>query len=255
MKKILIIEDEAPVREILKDLLSEQGYLTITATDGVEGIRQARETLPDLIISDIMMPEANGYYVKEELEKNECTKYIPFVFLTAKTDINEIRKGMELGVDDYIPKPFKAMSLLKAIDVRLRKTEALKTHFQSEKDNKAVNKNKYDLKDHIFIDCSNKPQFIKIMDIATITAENEYSEVVTLNGSRFLIRKTLSKWESILPECSFLRVHRSTIINLNHIEKMEKHSSRSIKIWLKNMKTEVMVSQRYAVKLRAQMQP
>ncbi len=119
--KILIIEDNHDVRENLSELLVLSGYDTITASNGKEGVTAALAQLPDLILCDIMMPEMDGYTVLRILSKNELSASVPFIFLTAKTELTDVRRGMTLGADDYITKPFDDVELLDTIAVRLQK--------------------------------------------------------------------------------------------------------------------------------------
>lgn len=122
MKKILLIEDNTEVRENTAEILSLAGYDLRTAANGKLGVEAAQQEVPDLIISDIMMPELDGYGVLHILSKNEATAGVPFIFLTAKTEKTDIRKGMNLGADDYLTKPFDDTDLLNAIEARLRKS-------------------------------------------------------------------------------------------------------------------------------------
>lgn len=121
MKKVLLIEDNADIRENTGEILSLAGYDVITAENGKVGVHLAQDQNPDLIICDIMMPELDGYGVLHILSKTDETARIPFIFLTAKTEKADIRKGMELGADDYLTKPFSDTELLNAIGTRLRK--------------------------------------------------------------------------------------------------------------------------------------
>jgi CRP-like cAMP-binding protein/ActR/RegA family two-component response regulator len=123
MKKILIIEDNPDVRENTAEILELSNYEVITAENGKEGVKLASETLPDLIVCDVMMPELDGFGVLLILSQNPITSQIPFIFLTAKTEKSDFRKGMSLGADDYITKPFDDVELLTAIEVRLKKHE------------------------------------------------------------------------------------------------------------------------------------
>ncbi|MGB2759874.1 response regulator [Maribacter stanieri] len=126
MKRILLIEDDKALRENTEELLELCGYNVTTASNGRIGIEAAIENLPDIIICDIMMPEVDGYGVLENLSNNEKTKQIPFIFLSAKTEHKEIRKGMDLGADDYLTKPFEEEDLTSAIESRLAKAELIK---------------------------------------------------------------------------------------------------------------------------------
>ena len=119
MKNILIIEDDNNIRESIADLLSLRKFEVSQASDGVEGLHYAKASIPDLIICDIMMPGLDGHEVLKELRINKDTSNIPFIFLSAKTQKSDIREGMNLGADDYLPKPFKAQDLFRAVESRL----------------------------------------------------------------------------------------------------------------------------------------
>lgn len=123
MKHILLIEDNKDVRENTSEILELAGYRVSTAENGKEGVAFAQQLQPDLIICDIMMPVLDGYGVLHMLSKNPDTSLIPFIFLTAKSERGDMRKGMEMGADDYITKPFEEIELLNAIESRLRKSE------------------------------------------------------------------------------------------------------------------------------------
>lgn len=125
MKTVLVIEDDAILKENIAELLELANFKVITASNGKIGVYEAKKHLPDIIICDIMMPELNGYGVLQILSKDKTTKRIPFIFLTAKTEHKDIRKGMNLGADDYITKPFDESELFSAIESRLAKVSIL----------------------------------------------------------------------------------------------------------------------------------
>jgi DNA-binding response OmpR family regulator len=125
MKSILLIEDDTILRENTSELLELANYHVVTAPNGKIGLEVAKNTLPDIIVCDIMMPELDGYGVLEGLSGNENTKHIPFIFLSAKTERKDVRKGMDLGADDYITKPFEEEELISAIESRLAKAAIL----------------------------------------------------------------------------------------------------------------------------------
>ncbi len=129
MKKILLIEDNEDVRENIAEILMLAQYDVFTAKNGKEGVEEAILKIPDLIICDIMMPVLDGHGVLHMLSKNEKTASIPFIFLTAKAERSDVRKGMELGADDYLIKPFDDLELLNAIETRFKKNEILKKDF------------------------------------------------------------------------------------------------------------------------------
>lgn len=126
MKHILLIEDNPDVRENTAEILELAGYKVTTAPNGKEGVEAALASQPDLIICDIMMPVLDGYGVLHLLAKNEPTAGIPFIFLTAKSERSDMRKGMEMGADDYITKPFDDIELLNAVESRLKKAEMMR---------------------------------------------------------------------------------------------------------------------------------
>ncbi len=126
MKTILLIEDDTALRENTAELLELSDYKVNTAPNGKIGIEKAKSDIPDIIICDIMMPEMDGYEVLRNLAQKEETKYIPFIFLSAKTEPKEVRKGMNLGADDYLTKPYDEEDLLNAIESRLAKSIILK---------------------------------------------------------------------------------------------------------------------------------
>src|SRR5690606_33395566 len=116
MKKILIIEDNSEIRETTQEILELADYDVIVAGNGKEGVEMVKSHAPDLIICDVMMPVLDGFGVLRILSRNPDTSSIPFIFLTAKADKKDVRKGMNLGADDYITKPFDESELLEAIE-------------------------------------------------------------------------------------------------------------------------------------------
>jgi CRP-like cAMP-binding protein/FixJ family two-component response regulator len=126
MKKILLIEDNDDIRENTAEILELSNYHVIAAENGKVGVEKAIEHSPDLIICDIMMPVLDGYGVLHAIHKNDAIKNTPFIFLTAKTERNDLRKGMELGADDYVMKPFNPTELLNAVESRIKKFDLLK---------------------------------------------------------------------------------------------------------------------------------
>lgn len=126
MKKILLIEDDTVLRENTAELLELAGYSVVTAPNGIKGVASALQSVPDVILCDIMMPQLDGFGVLDRLSKEIITKSIPFIFLSAKTERRDIRKGMELGADDYLTKPFEEKELLGAIESRLARASILK---------------------------------------------------------------------------------------------------------------------------------
>jgi CheY-like chemotaxis protein len=119
MTKILVIEDEVFIRENLIELLEIEGFQAIGAENGNQGVQFAKEHQPDLILCDVMMPELDGYGVLGALRADPATKTIPFMFLTASADRSNLQKIREMGMNDYILKPFNVDKFLAAIAARL----------------------------------------------------------------------------------------------------------------------------------------
>jgi DNA-binding NarL/FixJ family response regulator len=123
MKKILIIEDEPEMRRNLATVLRLEKYQPLTAENGNLGIEAAKREDPDLILCDVMMPGLDGYGVLQALRADAKLALVPFVFLTAKGEKDDLRSGMNLGADDYLTKPVAKADLLKAIEARLRRSD------------------------------------------------------------------------------------------------------------------------------------
>lgn len=129
-----MIEDNPEMRENTAEILELASYEVITARNGKEGVQQAAHHHPDLIICDIMMPELDGYGVLHMLGKDERTASVPFIFLTAKAEKEDYRKGMTMGADDYLTKPYDDVELLNAVEMRLKKSDRLKKQFERSAD-------------------------------------------------------------------------------------------------------------------------
>jgi len=142
-KKILIIEDNNDIRENIVEILELAGYTVFAVNNGKTGVDLAIKNMPDIILCDIMMPELDGYGVLYMLNKNPETAAIPFIFLTAKAERIDLRKGMEMGADDYLTKPFDDLELLNAIEMRLKKKELQKAFYSRSLDrlNTLISKN------------------------------------------------------------------------------------------------------------------
>ena len=123
MNKILVIEDEPEMRRNLATILKLERYQPLTAENGRMGLQLASKERPDLILCDVMMPELDGYGVLQALRQDPALALIPFIFLTAKGEQQDLRSGMNLGADDYLTKPVAKADLLQAIAARLRRSE------------------------------------------------------------------------------------------------------------------------------------
>lgn len=134
MSLILVVEDEHSLRYEIVDTLRYEGFQVIAAADGQEALELAVEQIPDLIVSDIMMPNMDGYNLLVAIRENIRTAGIPFIFLTARTEYADMRKGMSIGADDYLVKPFETLDLIDAVQTRLEKEKAAKRRFEARLD-------------------------------------------------------------------------------------------------------------------------
>ncbi|MBO6517990.1 MAG: response regulator [Bacteroidia bacterium] len=129
--KVLIIDDEAGIRESIADILTVSGYSVLQAKSGKMGLEMASREMPDLVLCDIMMPEMDGFEFLTYLKANQTTRLIPLVFLTAKAERQAQRKGMNLGADDYLLKPFSVDEVLHVVKTRIRKKQEIVEGFES----------------------------------------------------------------------------------------------------------------------------
>ena len=127
IKKILLVEDEPILRDSIHDTIVSCGFEVAVAENGDEALLLAKTFLPDLIISDILMPESDGYWLLDSVRNDASLRAIPFIFMTAKSERSDIRNGMNLGADDYIVKPFSSAELMNSIQARLSRDEVLKS--------------------------------------------------------------------------------------------------------------------------------
>jgi two-component system LytT family response regulator len=155
---------------------------------------------------------------------------------------------MLTGADDYVVKPYRAKELLETIKVRLRRKEEIRGKLLI---NKETEQNKFAYNGRILITVKNQSFFINISEILSIIALSEYTQLELNDGSKYIIRKLLKEWEDLLPDHEFIRIHRSTIVNINGINKIESWYKRSMKITMKYSEKEFIVSQRYTAKIKS----
>ena len=252
-KKILVVEDDKDLLINITTLLKEEGYETLTAENGKIGIEKAQEFLPDLIICDVIMPVATGYDVLNEISKSKITRSIPFIFLTAKVERIDIRLGMELGADDYLFKPFDVDELLSAIKSRLNKHEVMIADYVKENKLMIKTDKKYAIDEKLLLTINGRPIFLTIGEIKYIVSEDHYTVLKLTTGKTVFMRRSIKSWEDSLPEKIFLRIHRSTIINMDLIVKMEKWHNSSMSVYLKDVNSPFIISKRYIAKIKGKL--
>jgi DNA-binding response OmpR family regulator len=198
-QKILVIEDNVEMCQNIASILKLGRYDVLTSNTGKNGIEQAQQSPPDLILCDIMMPELDGYGVLHILSKDPSTANIPFIFLTAKTELRDFRTGMNLGADDYITKPFDGLELLNVIELRLKKNDLIKTTFRNtitdindffyktkqlpdfQKLSDQRKSRVYRKKEFVFVE-GEQPKYVYFVDkglVKTFKANNDGKELIT----------------------------------------------------------------------------
>jgi DNA-binding LytR/AlgR family response regulator len=245
-RKILVIEDDEIIRDNLLNLFELEGYKIKGAENGKEGIDKAFILKPDLIICDVMMPDINGFEVLEILSRENDFKRIPFLFLTALTETSNFRKGMNLGADDYIFKPFDSERLLLVVKNRLDKFEFIKS---INKESKSKINPSEEL-EKALVKIGNKSYPLDFNSIIYLMADRQYSNIYTSNKKKYVIKKSLKEWESLLPGNIFIRIHRSFIINIDYVNKIEKNSSNHYSVNLNMSNNVIEVSRRFYKNLK-----
>jgi DNA-binding response OmpR family regulator len=123
-QRILVVDDREALLAAIQDILEIEGYTILTATDGMKALKVMEETRPDLIVADILMPQMDGYAFYEAVRARQDWGSIPFIFLTAKAEREDVSKGIDLGAEEYITKPFDPQELLLAVRARLAPPES-----------------------------------------------------------------------------------------------------------------------------------
>lgn len=262
MKRILIIDDNYDLVQNTMLFLNEHNYDVKPAYSGNEGLNAILNYKPDLILCDIMLPDINGYKILSELKKLDLLIPPILIYITAKTQRNDLRKGMTLGADDYITKPFTFEELLNAINTQFKKrsyylksvnkSSAIHDEFvaQVKTRNNSDEKKTFTRNGFLFIDNKKNPGIHAIKDLIVVRSFKDYTILFFVDGKKFLLRKRMNYWESYLPSEQFIRIHRQTMINLNFINRIEKLSSNRFSIQLKGYTNSVDVSQRYSKRIK-----
>ena len=231
--RAIIVDDERLARKELRSLLTEHPTIEIVgeAESVTAAAELARSTQPDVVFLDIQMPGESGFHLLERLPV-PCK----VIFVTAY-DAYALR-AFEVNALDYLLKPINPTRLAAAL-ARLSATAAPPA---------PARKLEYD--DRLFLEIGERAQFLKLEQLVCLRAAGDYSELVTTDGKVALILKSLKEWEERLPEKHFTRIHRSTIINLEYVERIESWFNRSWQIHLRYLNEPLLVSRRYAAQLK-----
>jgi two-component system LytT family response regulator len=234
--KALIVDDEELARSDLHALLSKISSIEIVgeASDVKTAIEAIEMLNPNVVFLDIQFPRETGF---DLLEKADIKAKIIFVTAFDKYAI----RAFEVNALDYLIKPVDPERLALTI-------ERLENSDLQEKKQTDFNYN-----DTIFIEHCNKFYFVKVNSIIMISAATAYTEIITSNGLKLLAHKSMKEWETRLPQNSFIRIHRSTIINIDFIEKMDKWFNYSYRVYLKNIGNPISISRRYIAAIKERM--
>jgi len=250
MKHILIIDDQTN-EDFSIEPASSDNSLKFHTTSGVSnGFEIATRYAPDLIICNLQDDERGSVLLKKLIRSTE-TQTIPIIYVSSSTDDKDRRKIRNLGADDYFVRPLDIKELIRAVKCLLKKRTILKVKMMDicreslEAENKLPKKD-----DHILITIGNKLQLIKYKNIVCITALKEYSKLRTFDGKKIVVRKSLKAWIELLPPKGFLRIHRSSIINVEAIEKIQKLKERTYVVYLRTLDKPLELSQRYSNVMR-----
>lgn len=232
--KAVIIDDERYAREELKILLKDFNDIEIIgeAVDVENSINEIKRKNPDIIFLDIQLGKETGFDLLEKVSGNFKT-----IFVTAYNDF--AIKAFEVNALDYLLKPVNPDRLKLTLD-RIRKN-IIKTP-----------KN-LDYDDSIYVKSNSSSMFVRINSVTCICAEGDYTSVYTTHGKRHLVLETLKKWEERLPEKHFCKVHRSTIVNQNYIEKIVNLENKTSRVYLNHRKEPIEMSRRFAAKLQSEL--
>lgn len=227
----VIIDDEKLAREDLKGVLAGFDEIEIIGeSDCVDaGVEIIKKLEPDLVFLDVQMPGESGFDLIDKIPSD-----VKIIFVTAYDEF--AIRAFEVNANDYLLKPVSKDRLALTL-------ERLGAEGEDE-DLSGTRKLKYD--DSVFILFNNSYCFLKVDSIVMISSANDYTEIVISEGKRGLVSKPMREWESRLPEQCFTRIHRSTIINLQYVDKIEDWFNYSYRIYLKGFEKPVVMSRRYA---------
>lgn len=233
----LIVDDERLARKELSSMLADYKNISICgeAEDVPSALEAIKNTNPDIIFLDIQMPGKSGFDLLEEV-----STIAKIIFVTA-FDEYAIR-AFEVNALDYLLKPIAPERLQKAIE-----------RIQMEQDQEAQPEKKLNYEDRLFINFDSNLQFLKISSILSITAAGDYTQVLLATNKNGLTLKSMKEWENRLPENYFCRIHRSTIINMEYIERLEEWFNYSYRVYMKGVKEPFLLSRRYVARLKSRM--
>lgn len=250
--KILIIESDKPVLDLISKLLTAADYKPVCTGDYEQGMKLLEKNNFDLILCAKNIARANGHIFLQRLIQRPIIGSTPFIFITNKLVKEEIENASSLGVDGYVFKPIEPDKLLITIERRLTKYSELTLKKENNMDFNRLENNvqseskKLSIDDYLFRMVDGQPTFIKVGTIKYIVAQNTYSKVHLNDGRSYRLKKTLTEIETLLPVRNFVRIHRSTIINIDYVGKIEKWFNNSFRVYLRDINMPLEMSRRYS---------
>ena len=232
--RAIIVDDERLARKEMRRLLAEHDEIIVVgeAEDLSGALDLITTEKPNLVFLDIQLSNENGFDLLERVDRR-----LNVIFVTA-FDEHAI-KAFEVNAIDYLVKPVNPQRLARSID---RLSEPRKE--------KPLNVRKLEYEDRLFLDSGSRSSFLQISTIKCIAADGDYTQVFTADGKKHLFAKPLKEWQERLPEKYFVRIHRSAIVNLEFIEKVESWFGRTYQLYICDVSTPLSVSRRYAVELK-----
>jgi len=230
----LVVDDERLARKDLISLLRAHGNITVVgeADDVPSAVKAIEKLCPDVIFLDIQMPGDSGF---DLLDRTEVEARI--IFVTAY-DEYAIR-AFEVNALDYLLKPVDPERLAKALEkLELQEQETV------------ARTRRLDYSDRLFLMLGRNFKFLKVNSLVQVTAAGDYSEVLTSDGNKGLTLKSMKEWETRLPPQHFVRIHRSTIINMDFVDRVEEWFNYSFRVYLKGIEEPCVISRRYATRLK-----
>lgn len=232
--RAIIVDDERLARKEMRRLLAEHDeIIVVSEAEDLSGALDLITTeKPNLVFLDIQLSNENGFDLLERVDRR-----LNVIFVTA-FDEHAI-KAFEVNAIDYLVKPVNPERLARSID---RLSEPRKE--------KPLDVRKLEYGDRLFLDSGSRSSFLQISTIKCIAADGDYTQVFTADGKKHLVAKPLKEWQQRLPEKHFVRIHRSAIVNLEFIEKVESWFGRTYQLYIRDVSTPLSVSRRYAVELK-----
>lgn len=246
-KKILIIEDTGKQDSGCESLLQDSGSRLYFSLDVEDGVEIAERYSPDVIITAIDRA-AEAESVISKIAASKTAASIPLITILPNGSIALAQKAILAGADAFLFRPVEREPLIELISARLKKAETQKRNL-TEQINSSLEASEFDDQknhDHILVKIGIKLKLLKFSKICFIESQKEYSKIVTADKHSIIVRKSLRLWEEILPAEQFLRIHRSYIINISYIDRIEKASERTYAVYLREIDDPLVTSYRYA---------